>query len=92
MADPLSIASGIAGLVAIADMIFSKTYRYAKAVKHAEKDVEALAAGIRYLSGMLHGLSLVIQEEEEENTEQNFRLHHSTYKVPMTVLKKPDFG
>jgi hypothetical protein len=79
MADPLSIASGIAGLVAIADMIFSRTYRYAKLVKNAEKDVEELATGIRSLSGLLHGLALVLHEEETETSERNFRLHHSSY-------------
>jgi NACHT domain/Fungal N-terminal domain of STAND proteins len=75
--EPLSIAGSIAGLVAIADIVFSRTYRYAKAVKSAANDIEKLSSEIRSLSGVLHGLSLVVNELEKETTiEPNLRLHH----------------
>ncbi len=76
MADPLSIAGSIAGLVTMADVVFSRTFRYAKAVKGAAKDIEKLASDIRSLSGVLHGLSLVVSELETTTTDPNLRLHH----------------
>lgn len=81
--DGLSVASSIAGLVALADTIFTRLYRYVRAVKRAAKDVEELAVGIRTLSSLLHGLNLVLDGlEEEEGYKGNlsnlaqFRLHH----------------
>jgi hypothetical protein len=76
MADPLSIASGIAGLVAIADTIFGRVYSYARAVKGAAKEIEELACEIRNLSGILHGLELVLSELLKDSAEPNLRLHH----------------
>jgi hypothetical protein len=76
MADPLSIASGIAGLVAIADTIFGRVYSYARAVKGAAKEIEELACEIRNLSGILHGLELVLNELLKDSAEPNLRLHH----------------
>jgi hypothetical protein len=65
MVEPLSIAGSIAGLVAIADIVFSRTYRYAKAVKGAADEIETLSSEIRSLSQVLHGLSLVVSELEK---------------------------
>ncbi|TVY36887.1 Vegetative incompatibility protein [Lachnellula occidentalis] len=62
MADPLSIAGSIAGLVAIADTIFTRIYRYTKA--------------ITTLSGLLRNLELVLNEYEEDTPDANLRLHH----------------
>jgi len=76
MADPLSIASGIAGLVAIADTIFGRVYSYVRAVKGAAKEIEQLACEIRNLSGILHGLELVLNELLRDSAEPNLRLHH----------------
>jgi NACHT domain len=76
MGDPFPLATSISGLVSIADTVFIRTYRYVKLVKKAEKDIAELATGIRSLSGLLHGLSLVLSELEEERSETNFRLHH----------------
>jgi Fungal N-terminal domain of STAND proteins len=76
MVEPLSIAGSIAGLVAIADMVFSRTYRYAKAVRGAADEIETLSSEIRSLSQVLHGLWLVVSELEKEAIEPNLRLHH----------------
>ncbi|TVY92919.1 Serine/threonine-protein phosphatase 6 regulatory ankyrin repeat subunit B [Lachnellula willkommii] len=65
MADPLSIAGSIAGLVAIADTIFTRIYRYTKAVKE-----------ITTLSGLLRNLELVLNEYKEDTPGANLRLHH----------------
>ncbi|PMD42182.1 hypothetical protein L207DRAFT_424605 [Hyaloscypha variabilis F] len=76
MSDPLSIASGIAGLVTHADAVFSNVYQYAKAVQNAEKEIKELVATVQSLSGLLHSLALVLAELEKDTTESNFRLHH----------------
>lgn len=77
MADPLSIASGIAGLVTLADVVFNRAYHYAKVVKSAEKEIKELVATIQLLSGLLHSLAIVLAELEKDNTiEFNVRLHH----------------
>jgi len=94
--DSLSVASSIAGLVALADTIFTRLYRYVRAVKRAAKDVEELAVGIRTLSSLLHGLNLVLDGlEEEEGYKGNlsnlaqFRLHHvSSCLTTLTEIQK----
>lgn len=74
--DPLSIASSVAGLVALADSVFSRTYAFGREVRNAEKNISTLAVGIRNLSSLLHGLSLVLSELEKESSDTNFQLHH----------------
>lgn len=76
MTDPLSIAGSIAGLVSISDVVFSKIYRYAKAVKDARKDIMAFADETRSLSGVLHNLSLIAAELDKEPTETMLQLDH----------------
>lgn len=70
MADPLSIAGSIAGLVAIADSVFTRVYRYTKAVKGAGKEIQDLSNGLRDLSGLLHNLEVVLSalEDDGDNT------------------------
>jgi Cdc6-like AAA superfamily ATPase len=77
--DGVSIASSVAGLVAIADNTFSRIYsfyKYAKAVKGAAKEIEELAAGIRTLSELLHGLQLLLSQFEDDLPDPNLRMHH----------------
>jgi len=89
MGDLLSIASGISGLVSIADTVFTRTYRYVRVVQKAEKHISELAAGIRTLSGLLHGLSLVLSELQKETSETNFRLHHiNSCRATLTKIQK----
>ncbi|CAG8950619.1 hypothetical protein HYFRA_00002828, partial [Hymenoscyphus fraxineus] len=77
MADPLSVAGSIAGLVAIAGTVYTRTYRYIKNVKNSEKEIAQLASEIGSLSGLLHSLGLFIGELQRNTTsETNFRLHH----------------
>lgn len=96
--DGLSVASNIAGIVSLANTIFNHTYRYAKSVKHAKKEIEALATGIRNLSSLLHGLNLVLLELEDEAGEltpsisAEFRVHHvsACLSTLTTIQKKID--
>ncbi|KUJ07771.1 uncharacterized protein LY89DRAFT_742543 [Mollisia scopiformis] len=90
--DGLSVAASVAGIVQLADTIFTRLQRYAKAVKHASKDIRNLSDQIRELSMLLHHLKLIVnglEEEEEEEREEaglsrdesssnlaDFRLHH----------------
>lgn len=76
MGDPLSVASGVAGLLGLADIVFSRVYKYAKAVKGAESSAQTLANEIRTLAGLLHSLSMVATELEVGPTVSTFRLQH----------------
>src|ERR1700712_425190 len=92
MADPLSIAGSIAGLVSIADAVFTRVYRYARAVKGAAKDIDTLATEIINLSGLLRGLELVLNELSTDTTEPNLRLYHlnSCRNTFLEIQKKLD--
>jgi hypothetical protein len=92
MADPLSIAASAAGLVSIADTIFTRIYRYAKGVKGAAKEIEELAAGIRTLSEILHGLQLVLSQYDDDLSDSNLRLHHlnSCRETLLKIQRKID--
>ena len=59
MADPLSIAAGVAGLASLAGQVFKAVIDYSNAVKDAKLDIKTLATELRTLSGMLHNLSLL---------------------------------
>ncbi|KAJ4013720.1 hypothetical protein NW766_005959 [Fusarium irregulare] len=84
MADPLSISASIAGLVALADLIFRSGTKYAKGYKGAQREVESLMREVRGLSVVLHNLELVAFDlEEAEPSDQNahqekpsLQLHH----------------
>jgi hypothetical protein len=55
--DPLSIASGVAGLVTLADVVISRTYNTIIACKHASEDSRRLLREVQTLVGILQGLS-----------------------------------
>jgi hypothetical protein len=83
MADPLSISASIAGLVALADLVFRSGTKYAKGYKGAQKEVEGLLREIRDLSVILHSLSLVAFDlEEAESPEKNFSTQKKTSLQP----------
>ncbi|KAL1641899.1 hypothetical protein SLS58_005734 [Diplodia intermedia] len=76
MGDPLSVASGIAGLLSIAGLVFSRTYKFVKAAKEADSSIQKLSNEIRTLSGILQSLSLVAIELETGPVDSAFQLHH----------------
>lgn len=93
--DAVSIASSIAGLVAIADTIFSRiysVYKYTKAVQGAAKEIEELATGIRTLSELLHGLQLLLSQFENDLPDPSLRMHHinSCRQTLLKIQKKLD--
>lgn len=76
MADPLSIAASIAGLVSLADTLFRTVIKFSREVKGAKQEITNLAAEVRDLSGVLHNLSLLASSLETSTEETVFRLHH----------------
>ena len=97
--DPLSIGASIAGLVALADGVFRKTYKYARDVKGAKKEVQDLSNETRDLAGILHNLSLTASALEDDKFDPNLRMHHinSCRQTLMQIDKRlakalADFG
>ncbi|KAK8064209.1 hypothetical protein PG996_008861 [Apiospora saccharicola] len=56
MADPLSIAAGIAGLISLADLVFTHLVDYGKSVKNAGAESRQLAKEVIMLRGLLDSL------------------------------------
>lgn len=59
MADPFSISFGIAGLITLAERLFSRTFKYAKAVRNAPQEIRSLSEEIGALNGLLHRVQLL---------------------------------
>ncbi|KAI3588105.1 hypothetical protein IWW34DRAFT_798055 [Fusarium oxysporum f. sp. albedinis] len=83
VADPLSISASIAGLVALADLIFRSGTKYVKSYRGASTEVGNLIREIRSLSVILHNLSLVVFDlEETEPPEPTAAVHESSVLQP----------
>lgn len=79
MADPLSIAASVAGLITLADTIFRASFQYAKSAKNAKQEALDLASEAQDLAGVLHRLSLVasaFETDPEAEHQHTLRLHH----------------
>ncbi|KAK2034811.1 hypothetical protein LX32DRAFT_633950 [Colletotrichum zoysiae] len=76
MSDPLSIAASIAGLVALADVVFGRLVKYGRGVKEAEKEIRELAKEVNLLAGALNSLSRLARTLEDELFDRNLRMHH----------------
>ena len=70
MADPLSIGSGIAGLISLAGLVLGQCYKYGCAVADAPGEAKRLAAELATLSGVLvtiQGLGSHFDDQLAEN-------------------------
>lgn len=80
MADPLSIAASIAGVISLADIVFIRTRKYLSSAKNADKEVKDLAQEVLLLSGALHSLSRLAQALDADGLKdkhiENLRMHH----------------
>ncbi|RSM13754.1 hypothetical protein CEP52_001698 [Fusarium oligoseptatum] len=77
MADPLSMAASIAGLMSLADTAFRYVFKYARGVVGAKKEVESLSAEINALAGVLRSLHALASElEAEASFEPTLRMQH----------------
>ena len=93
MAEALSVAGSIAGLVSIADVVFRRIYHYVKTVSNAEKEVLRLKEEVGNLTGVLHNLLLIAQDlEDDSNTRYSVRVDHvnSCLAVLHDLKKKLD--
>ena len=63
MADPISIASGIAGLISLAGSVVSTCYQYGCAVKSAPTEIQKLLGEVMSLSGVLTAVKSLIDAE-----------------------------
>lgn len=93
MADPLSISFGIAGLITLAERLFSRTFKYAKAVRNAPQEIRSLSEEIGALNGLLHRVQLLAREMEGQPMEtsiQAYGLHscHKTLEKIKMILDK----
>ncbi|RSM07404.1 hypothetical protein CEP52_005228 [Fusarium oligoseptatum] len=66
MADPLSMAASIAGLISLADTLFRHTYKFGRTATGAKKEIQDLAAEINSFSGLLRNLEALADELEAE--------------------------
>ncbi|KAK6067202.1 ankyrin repeat protein [Seiridium cupressi] len=76
MADPLSIAASIAGVITLADVVFTRLIKYTKQAKEAEQEIKALAAEINLISGSLSSLSRLARALSDESFDPTLRIEH----------------
>ena len=76
MADPLSVSASIAGLITITDSVFSRIFKYVKAVKAAPDEISSLKLALGSLSGILHNLELVAAQLEGEPFDTAIQVNH----------------
>ena len=66
MADPLSIAAGVSGLISLAGEVTLTCYRYGCAVKHAPKEIQDLLNEITSLTGVLASVQALIDAHADQ--------------------------
>ncbi len=64
--DPLSISTGVAGLITLAELVLGRGFKLAKTLKNADQEVTKLIAEVTSLYGVLHSLRLVALRFEGE--------------------------
>jgi hypothetical protein len=69
MADGLSVAPSVAGLIQIADIVVRRCYRYVREVKGAEDSVEMFIDEVNKPLGVLHILKNVAERCEDDKRE-----------------------
>ena len=68
MAEALGVASGIAGLLSLADIVIVRLIEYVRSVRDAREEISSLLAETSNLYGILHGLNSMVQQYENEKT------------------------
>ncbi|KAK8067373.1 hypothetical protein PG997_014120 [Apiospora hydei] len=77
MADPLSIAASIAGVVTLADLVFGRLYKYVKTARDAPNEVKELAAMVNDLGGLLNSLARLARALQGETFDVSLRMQHA---------------
>ncbi|KAF4453712.1 hypothetical protein F53441_3721 [Fusarium austroafricanum] len=95
MADPLSLAASIAGLISLADLVFKHTYKFVRAAKDAKDEIKSLVDEINNLASVLRRLEALTSDLEDEGeafdpTLRNHYLNHcyKTFTRIETRIKK----
>ncbi|KAF4829931.1 Vegetative incompatibility protein HET-E-1 [Colletotrichum siamense] len=76
MADPLSIAASIAGLISLADVVFTRLIKYKNSIKDAEKELGDLAKEVNLLGGALNSLARLARALEAGSFDSNLRMQN----------------
>ncbi|TVY94528.1 hypothetical protein LAWI1_G000214 [Lachnellula willkommii] len=90
--EALGVASGIAGLIGLAEMVAFKGSKYAYGVKSAGPDIKNLFLEVQSLYGVLNRLKLLekcLDEERSADTDHFHNLEHfQTCRRNLDHLKK----
>lgn len=76
MAEPLSIAASVAGLITLTELIASQGYVFVKRVKNAKAETTKLLAEVTGLFGFLKSLQLVLARLETHRSENVLQLDY----------------
>lgn len=81
MADPLSLAASIAGLISLADLVFKTTFKFVRAAKDTKDEIQNLLDEINNLASVLRRLEALTSDLEDEGqsfdpTLRNHYLNH----------------
>lgn len=81
MADPLSLAASLAGLVSLADSVFRHVYKYVRGAMAAREEITKIAQELQSFTGVLRGVQALAQslEEEGDTYDPSIRVHHVYY-------------
>ncbi|PSN71685.1 hypothetical protein BS50DRAFT_234023 [Corynespora cassiicola Philippines] len=93
MAEPLSIAGSIAGLLSLGNEVFRLVYRYTTAVKNAEKEIGDLKRELEALNGVLYNVGIVARELEQDPLRTPaIRLDHVNSCISLLHRLKENLG
>jgi hypothetical protein len=89
MADPLSIAASIAGIITLVDIVFTRLVKYSKTASNAANEAKAWAAEVNSVGGVLDSLSRLTRALEDEPFDTTLRMHHidGCYRVLFDINK-----
>lgn len=76
MADPLSIAASIAGVITLVDMVFTRLVKYAKSASNAPSEARRWAVEVNSVGGILNSLSRLAHAFEGEPFDRTLRTNH----------------
>jgi mRNA-degrading endonuclease YafQ of YafQ-DinJ toxin-antitoxin module len=89
MAEALSVAGTIAGLLGIADVVVRRVVTFAKDVKHAKEEVKSLLEELSGLLGLLHSLQYLAKEYQKEELDAKYQGEHlQACRTTLSKLKE----
>lgn len=94
MADPLSVASGIAGLILLAGFVIGQCYRYGCGVSNAPEESKRLLSEVANLSGILVGVQGLVKQNTSTSGELQGALKEcrALLELLSTKLRKNEPG